>query len=136
MSNIKIEWHGDAIAAALEKELGESIKTSAIDLKSKSEPETPVAIGDLKGNCSVVYEDQVISAPKGGKSPESKISIKPPGTKLTALTGFSLPYALKQHEELGYHHEEGKAKYLEDPYNANKDIYIQKAANIIKEKLK
>ena len=35
---------------------------------------------------------------------------------LTAAVSFNTPYAVRQHEELGYHHPRGgKAKYLEDP---------------------
>lgn len=30
--------------------------------------------------------------------------------------GPAAPYALRQHEELGYRHTVGKAKYLEDPF--------------------
>lgn len=35
---------------------------------------------------------------------------------LTAAVSFDQPYAVRQHEELGYQHDDGrKAKYLEDP---------------------
>lgn len=31
---------------------------------------------------------------------------------------YDTPYAVRQHEEMGYHHQRGrKAKYLEDPVN-------------------
>jgi hypothetical protein len=41
---------------------------------------------------------------------------------LTAAVSFDTPYAVRQHEELGYRHDAGrKAKYLEDPLNAERD---------------
>ncbi|WKX70046.1 hypothetical protein [Streptomyces sp. XD-27] len=39
-------------------------------------------------------------------------------TDLTAAVSYDTPYAVRQHEELGYRHDAGrKAKYLEDPLN-------------------
>ncbi len=40
----------------------------------------------------------------------------------TVLVSYDTPYALVQHEELGFNHENGrKAKYLEEPFNQAKD---------------
>ena len=44
--------------------------------------------------------------------------------KTTVEVSYNTEYALKQHEELGYKHNQGKAKYLEDPLEANRDRYI------------
>lgn len=42
--------------------------------------------------------------------------------KATVVVSYDTPYAVKQHEELGYNHPGGgKAKYLEDPFNREKD---------------
>lgn len=36
-----------------------------------------------------------------------------------AAVSFDTPYAVRQHEDMTYKHDEGrKAKYLEDPFNA------------------
>jgi hypothetical protein len=46
------------------------------------------------------------------------------GAKASVQMGFggpAAPYALRQHEELGYHHEVGEAKYLEKPLLAATD---------------
>ena len=38
---------------------------------------------------------------------------------IQAAVTFNRPYAVRQHEELGYRHPKGgKAKYLEDPMNS------------------
>ncbi len=38
---------------------------------------------------------------------------------LTAEVGFTAPYATRQHEHLEYHHTDGEAKYLENPFKEN-----------------
>lgn len=44
-------------------------------------------------------------------------------------------YAAEQHEDLTYNHENGKAKYLEDPFNENLNKYIDNIINKIAEVL-
>ncbi len=65
-------------------------------IKRDSQKEVPVDKGDLKGSAYVTPED----APRG-----FRVEI-----------GYSKVYAVPQHEELGYSHKVGKAKYLEDPF--------------------
>lgn len=44
-------------------------------------------------------------------------------TNLRAAVSFDGPYAVRQHEDLTYRHDEGrKAKYLEDPMNSEKQV--------------
>ena len=44
----------------------------------------------------------------------------------TVVLSYDTDYAIKQHEELGYRHPRGgKAKYLEDPFNANTGKMVQ-----------
>mgnify|MGYP000856880262 CR=1 FL=1 len=54
------------------------------------------------------------------KSTGQNILIEEPHT-VTCEVGYgseSVAYAFVQHERLDFHHEAGKAKYLEDPVNA------------------
>ncbi|GAB3437482.1 hypothetical protein [Actinophytocola sediminis] len=45
---------------------------------------------------------------------------------LTAAVAYDTPYAVRQHEELDYQHDEGrKAKYLEDPLERESDTVGQ-----------
>ena len=47
-------------------------------------------------------------------------------TKETVHISFNTPYARKQHEDLTLNHANGrKAKYLEDPFNEDKDKIIK-----------
>ena len=45
---------------------------------------------------------------------------------LTAEVSYNEPYALIQHERLDFHHEQGQAKYLENPLNENREQYTEK----------
>jgi len=116
-TTIKSNWFGglairDEVDGA---KLG--LKKAASDLKRKSSETAPVDTGDLRGNCAI-----------DGSALDSE---------LIERVGYSLPYALKQHETLGYKHPKGgKAKYLEDPFNQNKGKYIDYIAKQIKNALK
>lgn len=67
-------------------------------LRALSVPLTPMDRGDLRSMTAVT--------PASVGNLESKVS-------------NSLPYAVRQHEELGYRHEAGQAKYLEQPAREN-----------------
>lgn len=41
-------------------------------------------------------------------------------------------YAWIQHENLEYHHEKGQAKYLEEPYEENKDLFMELIADALR----
>lgn len=111
------EWNGDEV-----KELAKSAGLEALldcgqDLKGKSQDEAPIDQGDLKGNCNV-------------SNPEESSG------DITIAVGYSLPYALRQHEHTEYNHPKGgKAKYLEDPYKKNVNKYHQYIGEKIKEAL-
>jgi len=111
------EWHGDE-AKTLVKNAGiRALMECGQDLKGKSQDEAPVDLGDLKGNCNV-------------PNPEESSG------DITITVGYSLPYALRQHEHTEYTHPKGgKAKYLEDPYKKNEKKYQQYISNKIKEAL-
>ncbi len=46
-------------------------------------------------------------------------------TRLQGIVSFSTPYAVRQHEELTYRHAPGRqAKYLEQPFNTNREVVV------------
>jgi hypothetical protein len=97
-----MEWHGDQMLDAAAEAVQDALVECGADLQSKSVQEAPVDTGDLRANCEVKEET------------------------LKITVGYGLPYAMKQHEELGYNHPKGgKAKYLEDPFNENADRYVE-----------
>lgn len=110
---MSFQWYGDQALDAIASAVQDGLMECGADLQSKSVQEAPIDTGDLRANCSVTEEP------------------------LDVMVGYDLPYAMKQHEELDYHHPKGgKAKYLEDPFNENMDKYVEhireKAGDAIK----
>lgn len=96
-------WYGEAIFRAMHANLGTLLGRCGLDLQGESVDEAPKETGALRGNCAV--------------------DVSPDGMEVRV--GYALPYARRQHEELSYHHDDGKAKYLEDPYNRKKGAYLK-----------
>ena len=86
---------GDVVRTTLENALGEI----AEELKIASQAEVPVDTGALQESAFV----EKIENWEGN---------------LVLVVGYAMEYAVEQHETLFYHHPQGKAKYLEDPFNA------------------
>lgn len=101
---------------ALEKQLAEAIKRNPkvtaqkvksiiLDLAGRSSSIAPVESGDLRNNCvakinnTVLYENQM----PNGKEPS-------PSVKVSGSVGYSLPYALRQHEDLSLSHSKTNGK--------------------------
>ncbi len=104
---MSFQWFGDAILARIIAGVDKRVLDCAYDLQGRSIDEAPVDMGDLRGNCTVNETD------------EHSVEI-----------GYDLPYARIQHEALEFNHPKGgKAKYLEDPFNANKERYIKRVGS-------
>ncbi|WP_406321048.1 hypothetical protein [Streptomyces sp. NBC_00519] len=55
---------------------------------------------------------------------------------LTAAVSYDTPYAVRQHEELGYRHDAGRtAKYLEGPLNEQADTVAEIVAAQVRRSL-
>ena len=112
----------------------EAILTEAID-------ETPIDTGTLRRSGTVTVGDipdaeKVYAAAKSGTKMKNAFP-QPIGKEKAVYVSYNTPYARRQHEELGYNHPlGGKAKYLEDPFNRNKDKVLQYADKQVKKALK
>ncbi len=111
----------------------EAILTEAID-------EAPIETGTLRRSGTVTvgklpdYES-TYEAAESGRDMKTAFA-EPIGKEKAVYISFNTPYARRQHEELGYNHPlGGKAKYLEDPFNRNKDKVLKRAANQVKKAL-
>lgn len=72
----------------------------ADDLKGKAQELAPKDKGDLRGSAFGEVDG------------------------LDCVVGFEAEYAMRQHEEMSYHHTDGQAKFLETPYKANLPQYV------------
>lgn len=108
-------WRGD-LAKAIAKEAAMSgLLDGAEYILTKSHEEVPHDTGTLQRSGTVteaLSEDAV-------------------------YISYNTPYAVKQHEDLTLRHAEGrKAKYLEDPYNREKNKVLQLVGERVKRALK
>jgi len=103
-----MEWKGEAATAAVSKAMKGALVTGAEMVLAKSNAEVPVDEGTLLRGGTVNPSD-------GGK---------------VQTISYNETYAVKQHEDLGLNHPNGgKAKYLEDPMNANGGKVLTLIAN-------
>lgn len=118
-----------------------------LDLAGESSRRAPIESGDLRRDCSAdvgtrkLYKDQ---RPTG--------AVISPSTKIQGSVGYSLVYAVRQHEDLSLRHDRtdgyvrpdgttsnmvagGEAKYLERPFNERAEKYVDMFKKIPKEVL-
>jgi len=70
-------------------------------IQRESQKQVPVDKGNLKAGAYTQYED----TPQGPR----------------VAIGYIAVYSVVQHEEMGFEHKVGKAKYLEDPLHENSE---------------
>lgn len=91
---VRVEWNGHAVEAVAPAAAA-GLRAWADILYDASVEEVPVLTGELRDSAKVTTDD----------------------ANLEAAVSYNHAYAVKQHEEMDYHHSNGKAKYLEDPLN-------------------
>ena len=91
------------------KEAERALLTVVTDLRGKAADLAPVDTGDLRGSAFAEVNG------------------------LQGVAGFQEQYALKQHNHVEYRHPKGgKALYLEEPYQDNRDKYIDYIVKVVK----
>lgn len=84
-----MQWNGDALARKIEQGRTSAARRGAHLLRDEAVQRTPLETGTLRNSAKVTASDG------------------------EAAVSYNTPYAVKQHEELGYQHKDGQAKYLE-----------------------
>lgn len=107
---IKMEWHGERIKTLIAAGSDKGAQEAAHELKNLSSKEVPLEAGLLKasGKVTKIQDGKYVVG----------YGFDNDGTDTHTM---SSAYARRQHEELEWFHEEGKAKYLEDPFESNKE---------------
>lgn len=116
---MSMTWRGKELAQSMRAALGKANFDNAVHLAGEGALQAPVETGDLRGSLEPGAANGRFKEEAGG---------------LNMTVGSDLPYAAKQHEDLSLNHNGpkqpgGKAKYLEDPLNANRDFYMQNLAD-------
>lgn len=91
-----VVWHGDQISRGVARGGVIGTTKAAHRLQALSVPLAPIDTGALRESASVV------PANDGQNLPEAALV-------------FDTPYAAAQHENEQYHHDQGQAKYVEQP---------------------
>jgi hypothetical protein len=130
------------------KETVRAVKDCTLDLASNSAQRAPVESGDLRSDC-VADVNSVKVYEKQSAVPGAVI----PATKALGDVGYSLPYALRQHEDLSLRHDRtdgyrrtdgttvnmvagGDVKFLEGPFDERKSRYIKRMEQIAERSVK
>lgn len=100
--SVTAEWRGGRVTQAVGIGGMIGVNKGAEYLKSLAVPLAPLDRGPLRESASIM--------------PATPL-------KAEALLIFDTPYAARQHEELDYQHDDGQAKYVEEPMTErNRDI--------------
>lgn len=110
----EVEWNGDEIKAALHGAAFEGLQLAGQHLLQVSSALVPHEEGDLE---------------RSGDTDEDR-----GGNAVSVF--YDRPYAVVQHEELSYKHDDGRsAKYLEIPMHTEKDTMLELIASVTSEVL-
>ncbi len=101
-------------SASVRRGAAVGVQVAAHDLLAQSVPLAPLDLGDLRRSGSV-------------DGPRTD------GNRVLAVVGYGEPYAVVQHENLSFHHDEGQAKYLEEPARRNAERYATEITRRIRE---
>ena len=85
-----------AIADKIPDGVGKALIDKTLAIAADSYKQCPVDQGDLRSTQAI--EGPVIE-----------------GNYISTVISYSTAYALRQHEDMSYHHNVGKARYLSDP---------------------
>jgi len=114
-----------------EEEAYKAVADCALWLAGESARRAPIETGDLRDNCTATIGGEVIY--KKRQVQKQPVFQRTGDQKPMAVVGYSLPYALRQHEDLTLRHDRtdgkldakgrphnmvagGEAKFLERPF--------------------
>lgn len=107
----------------------QAMQDCVLDLSAQSAKRAPIETGDLRSNCHGTVQGETVFLER--KKTASPIA---PALRVNGVVGYSLPYALRQHEELTFKHPKGgEAKFLERPFRENSARYVQRFQRIVKD---
>jgi len=136
----KNKWRIKEAVKIAEEAALKALRTGAEAILTEAINEAPIETGTLRRSGTVTVGAlpdgaQVYEAAESGSNMKDAFP-GPEGKEKAVYISFSTPYARRQHEELGYNHPlGGKAKYLEDPFNRNKEKVLQYAEKQVKKTL-
>ncbi|MBG0560725.1 hypothetical protein [Actinoplanes aureus] len=113
-NSFELDWNGDEIKAAMRGASMDGLELAAEHLLQVSTQLAPHEEGDLARSGEVSTDD----------------------SRQQAAVSYDRLYAVRQHEELTWHHDDGKqAKYLEEPMSSERATMLQLLAGPMRDQL-
>ena len=106
-----LDWRGDKISADIKEVLSTALYCGG----------------------EIVRQEAVQRAPKDRGTLRLSAKTTVDGNK--AAVSFNTKYAARQHEEVGYHHSEGEAKYLENAVTAKRQDFLNHVTEQVRKAL-
>lgn len=107
----KLTWNGPKVTGAIKTGARAGVRKAGEYLLTQAVPKAPKDSGALRASGRV-----------------SGVNAEP-----IALVSFNTPYAVIQHENETYHHDDGQAKYLEEPLVQESATMTQIVATAVRE---
>lgn len=108
---IDLRAHLRAVEAAAE----DGIEAAAEHVLAESKPMVPVKTGTLRDS--------------------GRVSVDRDGLDTVAAVSYGTKWAVRTHEDLDDHHDQGSAKFLEEPLNRTRGEQLQELADHIRKAL-
>ena len=137
----ELKWHGDEAEKLILEVVMEALRTGAESILTEAIDKAPVDTGTLRRSGTVTVgklpdSARIYEAAESGN--EMKDAFPDPiGKEKAVYISFNTPYARRMHEDLGYTPKRGGGpKYLETPFNANKNKVLKYADKQIRKALR
>jgi hypothetical protein len=127
--SVTMKWHGPKVKSQMRKGAADGLLAAAEHILSKSEPLVPVAPiggGYLRDSGKALVDGDALRA--------AVTYITEPANDDGRQGGGDL--AVMVHEIMDAHHSVGRAKYLETPFNTEKNAALKFIADGVKAKLR
>ncbi len=134
-------WRTKEAVKIAEEAALKALRTGAEAILTEAIDEAPVDTGTLRRSGTVTVGElpdgaQVYEAAESGTEMKDAFPDKI-GQEKAVYISFNTPYARRMHEDLGYTPKRGGGpKYLETPFNANKDKVLKMAETKVKKALR
>ena len=137
----KNKWRIKEATKIVEEAALKALRTGAEAVLTEAIDEAPVDTGTLRRSGTVTVGKlpdgaRVYEAAEAGNEMKDAFPGKS-GKEKAEYISFNTPYARRMHEDLGYTPKRGGGpKYLETPFNANKDKVLKMAETKVKKALR
>lgn len=136
-SNVRITMNRfPEVRARVKGSVGQAVRDVTLDLLSQAVREAPVKEGVLRGSGTAHFgNERIASGAQFDSSAEGDEGVKggAGSNETTGVVAFNTEYAVAQHERTDFNHPKGgKAKYLEDPVERNREQYQRHIGNAVK----